>query len=174
MPQNIYFVGMMGTGKTSVGRHLARSLKRDFFDSDQIIEARAGVSISWIFDLEGEEGFRNREQTVISELTALAGIVLSTGGGAVLRLENRRLLRSRGCVIHLHGPVEQLHRRLSRDRGRPLLQKGGRKDTLRRLWAERSGLYEEVCDYRFLSGGGAKPLADKIEATLRHDKVIRE
>ena len=173
MLQSIYLVGMMGTGKTSVGRHLAKSLKRDFFDSDQVIEERAGAPIGWIFDLEGEEQFRNREQNIISELTTLDDIVLSTGGGAVLRPENRRLLRSRGCVIHLHGSVEQLHRRLSQDRRRPLLQEGNRKETLQRLWTERGALYDEVADYRFVSGGGVKPMADKIEAALRQDGVIR-
>ena len=175
MRQSIYLVGLMGVGKTAVGRQLAKLLARDFLDSDQVIEERAGVPVSWIFDLEGERAFRDREQLVIDELTAKDGIVLATGGGAVLRAENRRALRSRGCVVHLDGSIDQLLERVSRNKNRPLLQQGDPQQTLQRLHAERQPLYAEVADYRFLtSGGGTQALAEEIAQTLRGDGVVRD
>lgn len=175
MRQSIYLVGLMGVGKTSVGRHLAKSLGRTFLDVDQVIEQRSGVPIAWIFDLEGEQAFRDREQAVIDELTNKEGVVLATGGGAVLRAENRRALRSRGCVVHLDSSVEQLLERVSKDKTRPLLQGGDARSTLQRLQAERQSLYDEVADYRFIAGGnGARALAQEIEAALRRDGVIRD
>ena len=175
MRQSIYLVGLMGVGKTSVGRHLARLLERSFFDADQVIEQRSGVPIAWIFDLEGETVFRDREQAVIDALTSKEGVVLATGGGAVLRSENRRALRSRGCVVHLDSSVEQLLERIGKDKSRPLLQAGDARSTLQRLQAERRPLYDEVADYRFIVGGnGARALAKDIETTLRRDQVIRD
>ena len=175
MQQSIFLVGLMGAGKTAVGRQLAKSLKRQFLDSDKVIEERSGVPVAWIFDLEGEEAFRDREQAVIDDLTAKQGIVLATGGGAVLRAENRRMLGSRGCVLHLDSTVEHLLERIGRSNTRPLLQQGDPKGTLQRLQVERRPFYDEVADYRFVNRSeGARALAEDILRTLRGDGVIRD
>ena len=175
MAQSIFLVGLMGVGKTSVGRKLAKSLKRQFFDSDKVIEERSGVPISWIFDLEGEAAFRVREQAVIDELTLKEGIVLATGGGAVLRAANRRMLRSRGCVVYLNSTVEQLLKRIGHSKTRPLLEKGDPKETLQRLQDERQPLYDEVADYRFQNrSDGGRVLVEEIVRTLRSDGVVRD
>ena len=175
MAQSIYFVGLMAVGKTSIGKHLAASLGREFFDSDQIIEERAGVPIAWIFDVEGERAFRDREQAVIDEFTGRQSIVLATGGGAVLRPANRRALRGRGCAVHLYSPVDRLIERTAKDARRPLLQQGDPQETLERLWQERKPLYNEVADYRFLTTGqSARALAEDVERTLRSEGVIRD
>ena len=119
--QNIFLVGLMGAGKSTIGKRLAESMGKKFIDSDHEIERRTGVSIPTIFDIEGEEGFRTRETAVIDELTQQRGIVLATGGGAILRPENRSFLSARGLVIYLNASVDQLHRRTRMDRNRPLL-----------------------------------------------------
>ena len=119
---NVFLVGPMGAGKSTIGRHLARVLGQRFVDADREIEARTGASISLIFDLEGEAGFRRRESAVIAELAAGEGLVVATGGGAVLDPGNRAALRQRGTVVYLHAPLEVLIRRTRRDRDRPLLQ----------------------------------------------------
>ncbi len=139
--ENIFLIGMMGAGKTSVGRMLARDLGKAFFDSDQVIEARTGVKIPVIFDLEGEVGFRAREAAVIDELTGLQGVVLATGGGAVLRESNRELLRGRGTVVYLRASVNELWHRTRHDRNRPLLQTADPVAKLTALHAERDPLY---------------------------------
>ena len=173
MRQNIYFIGLMAVGKSTIGRLLARSLGREFFDSDHVIEERAGAPVAWIFDVEGEQGFRDREQAVIDELTQMEGIVLATGGGAVLRPANRNMLAARGCVVHLESTVEQLVERTCRDRKRPILQVGDRRKTLQRLLKDRSPLYAEIADYRFFTDDqGARALAGKIERTLQDDGVV--
>ncbi len=143
---NIFLVGPMGSGKSTIGRQLAKALKRPFFDSDKEIEKRTGVTISWIFEMEGEEGFRQREQQVIAELTAKQDIVLATGGGAVLREENRNALRSRGSVVYLCSSVEQLYRRTAKDKSRPLLQTNDPKKQIATLLAKRDPLYKSVAD----------------------------
>ena len=135
----------MGSGKSAVGRRLARLLGRDFFDSDEVIEARTGVDIPFIFEKEGEEGFRKREQAVIDELTAMTGVVLATGGGAVTVPENRSHLAGRGTVIYLHTGIGQQLRRTRGDK-RPLLNKGRRKDVLSELMAVREPLYRGLAD----------------------------
>ena len=142
----------MGAGKSTVGKQLAKALGRDFYDSDKEIEKRTGVSISWIFEMEGEAGFRLREQKVIDELTELKNIVLATGGGAVLAEQNRRALRSRGYVIYLSASVEQLLRRTNKDKNRPLLQTDKPKDTITDLMAERAPLYQDVADIELRTG----------------------
>ena len=142
----------MGAGKSTVGKQLAKALGRDFYDSDKEIEKRTGVSISWIFEMEGEDGFRLREQKVIDELTELKNIVLATGGGAVLAEQNRRALRSRGYVIYLSASVEQLLRRTNKDKNRPLLQTDKPKDTITDLMAERAPLYQDVADIELRTG----------------------
>lgn len=142
----------MGAGKSTVGKQLAKALGRDFYDSDKEIERRTGVSISWIFEMEGEAGFRLREQKVIDELTELKNIVLATGGGAVLAEQNRRALRSRGYVVYLSASVEQLLRRTNKDKNRPLLQTDKPKDTIVDLMAERAPLYQDVADIELRTG----------------------
>jgi shikimate kinase len=156
--QNIFLVGLMAVGKSTVGRQLADALSRPFFDADHEIERRAGAEISWIFDVEGEAGFREREASVIDELTQREGIVLATGGGAILREDNRRHLASRGLVVYLDSPIEKLVARTRRDSKRPLLQGGDPGKILRELKATRGPLYAEVSDHRVMTdqrGAGA-------------------
>lgn len=149
---NIFLVGPMGAGKSTVGKQLAKSLGREFYDSDKELEKRTGVSISWIFEMEGEEGFRAREQKIIDELTGLKDIVLATGGGVVLAEENRRVLRSRGHVVYLSASVEQLLRRTSKDKSRPLLQTDNPKQRIREILAQREALYRDVADIELRTG----------------------
>ena len=142
--RNVYLVGMMAVGKTTVGRHLASRLDFTFHDTDQVIESRAGADISWIFELEGEERFRDREQQVIEELTLRERVVLATGGGAVLREANRILLRERGLVVYLRSGVDLILERTRSDRRRPLLQVDDVRERIETLTAERGPLYESV------------------------------
>jgi shikimate kinase len=144
--QNIFLVGPMGAGKSTVGRQLAAALSFEFRDSDQEIQRRTGVDIPTIFEYEGEEGFRTRERQVIDELSREDGIVLATGGGAVLRADNRQDLTSRGLVIYLHCSPEQQYARTSRDRNRPLLHTEEPLARLRGLMEERDPLYRQVAD----------------------------
>lgn len=144
--RNIFLVGPMGAGKTAVGRQLARSLGLDFTDSDSEIERRTGVDISFIFEKEGEEGFRRREQAVIEELTLRSGIVLATGGGAVLSADNRAALTARGTVIYLHASVRQQLARTRHSTHRPLLQTADPRGRLEELMATREPLYREIAD----------------------------
>lgn len=146
MTQSVFLIGPMGAGKSTIGRLLSQELKYEFFDSDKVIEERCGADIPWIFDKEGETGFREREESVIDELTQQKGIVLSTGGGAVLRSENRQHLASRGTVIYLCTSVDQQLARTARDRNRPLLQTADPEAVLRKLFAERDPLYRSVAD----------------------------
>ena len=146
MTKSVFLVGPMGAGKSTIGRLLSQELKFEFHDSDKVIEERCGADIPWIFDREGEQGFRDRETSVIDELTQLSGIVLSTGGGAVIRPENRRYLGARGTVIYLCTSVEQQLARTARDRNRPLLQTANPEAVLRKLFTERDPLYREIAD----------------------------
>ncbi|MBV1787396.1 shikimate kinase AroK [Marinobacterium sp. D7] len=136
----------MGSGKSTIGRLLSHELGQEFIDSDKAIEERAGADIPWIFDVEGETGFRNREQAVIDQLTQSSQIVLATGGGAVLRPENRHNLQSRGFVVYLQTSVDQQLERTARDRNRPLLQNDDPRGVLEKLMVERDPLYRECCD----------------------------
>jgi shikimate kinase len=145
-PQSIFLVGPMGAGKSAVGRQLARMLHMDFYDSDDEVEARTGVDISFIFDKEGEDGFRKREIAAIDDLTRHEGIVLATGGGAVTRAENRSCLGARGFVIYLYTSVDQQDARTAKGRERPLLQTRDRRKTLEDLFATRDPLYREIAD----------------------------
>ncbi|MCX4186389.1 shikimate kinase AroK [Methylophaga sp. OBS4] len=142
----------MGAGKSTIGRQLAKALHRKFYDSDKEIEQRTGVSISWIFEMEGEAGFRERESRAIEELTGMTNIVLATGGGAVLSEENRKLLRSRGHVVYLSAEAEQLYRRTARDKKRPLLQLADRRKQIEDLLAKRDPLYRDVADIVLKTG----------------------
>jgi shikimate kinase len=134
----------MGSGKSTIGRQLAKKLGKTFFDSDKEIETRTGVSISWIFEMEGEDGFRERESKIIDELTEQENVVLATGGGAILSEENRQHLHERGMVIYLSATAEQLYRRTAKDKKRPLLQTGDRRKKIEALLAERMPLYQKV------------------------------
>lgn len=149
---NIFLVGPMGAGKSTIGRQLAKALHRKFYDSDKVIEQRTGVSISWIFEMEGEAGFRERETKAIEELTALENVVVATGGGAVLSAENRDFLRERGHVVYLSASCEQLYRRTARDKKRPLLQTGDRRKQIEQLLATRDPLYRDVADIVLKTG----------------------
>lgn len=144
--QGIFLVGLMGAGKTTIGRLLARRLKRQFVDADHEIEGRCGVRIAVIFEIEGEAGFRAREASVIDELTRRDGIVLATGGGAVLDAENRAHLGARGLVIYLHSAPANLWERTRHDRSRPLLMTADPKRRLEELYRERDPLYREIAD----------------------------
>ena len=148
----IFLVGMMGAGKTTIGRALAKLLGREFIDLDHELEARCGVRVSLIFDIEGEEGFRRRETQALDECSARRGIVLATGGGAVLAPENRNFLKSRGVVIYLRADAEELYRRVARDRNRPLLQTANPRERVAELLRERSGFYEDVATITFDTG----------------------
>ena len=143
----VFLVGPMGAGKTTIGKYLAQHLKLRFVDTDTEIEARTGADIPWIFDVEGEEGFRVREQQVVEEMTLWDGVVLATGGGVILRPENRRALAGRGYVVYLYATVDEQVRRTRRDRRRPLLQNGDPEQILRDLMAERDPLYREIADH---------------------------
>jgi shikimate kinase len=142
----------MGAGKTTIGRQLARTLKIPFYDSDKAIEERTGVDIPTIFEFEGEEGFRNREQKMIQQLTEIKGIVMATGGGAVLREENRKLLSENGFVIYLHCDVDKLLERTRRDSQRPLLNTQDPKERLESLFDQRKPLYTSIADFTIDTG----------------------
>ena len=145
-PANIFLIGPMGAGKSTVGRHLAEILQMEFQDSDREIEARTGASISLIFEIEGEAGFRRREASVIDELTQRPNLVLATGGGVVLGEDNRRALRQRGTVVYLHAPIEALFKRTYRDRQRPLLQTADPRGTLEDIIKNREPIYQQTAD----------------------------
>lgn len=142
----------MGAGKTTIGRCLGRILNKKFYDSDREIECRTGVTIPVIFDIEGEPGFRRRERRMIAELTQLNNIILATGGGAVIDIENRRQLASRGAVIYLYAQPEQLYRRTTHDSSRPLLQAEDPLERLKCLLEVRDPLYREVADLVIKTG----------------------
>ncbi|AKC60717.1 shikimate kinase AroK [Blochmannia endosymbiont of Camponotus (Colobopsis) obliquus] len=147
--RNIFLIGPMGAGKSTIGRQLAQQLNMEFFDSDQEIERRTGADIGWVFDVEGEEGFRCREERIINELTDKQGIVLATGGGSVKSRDTRNRLSSRGIVVYLSTTIEKQLIRTQRDKKRPLLQiQGGPSmDILKTLAIERVPLYEEIADF---------------------------
>ena len=145
--RNIFLVGPMGAGKSTIGRHLADELHLEFFDSDQEIERRSGADITWIFDLEGEDGFRKREENVINDLTDKQGIVLATGGGSIMTKAVRNRLSARGIVVYLQTTIDKQVARTQRDKRRPLLQKDDPEKVFRELAELRNPLYEEVADY---------------------------
>ncbi len=146
MKNNIFLIGPMGAGKTTIGRQLAAQLRLDFVDSDHEIQDRTGVDIPTIFEFEGEAGFRERERDVIDALTLQAGIVLATGGGVVLNADNRRNLSSRGTVVYLFCSPEQQYERTRHDKNRPLLQTENPMAKLKSLFETRDPLYREVAD----------------------------
>jgi shikimate kinase len=165
--ENVFLVGLMGAGKTSVGKLLAKRLGKTFHDADHVIEARTGVKIPVIFEIEGEAGFRVRESAVIDELTALDNIVLATGGGAVLSPSNREALRRRGTVVYLRASVDELWNRTRHDRNRPLLQIADPRARLAQLHEQRDPLYREVAHVVIDTGTQSlKSLIVRLEASL--------
>jgi len=166
-PQNVFLIGPMGAGKSAVGRQLARMLHMKFMDSDDEIEARTGVDISFIFEKEGEEGFRKREAKVIEDLSGKEGIVLATGGGAIVEPQSRSHLGARGFVVYLHTSVDQQLARTSKGRDRPLLENGDRREILEGLMAARESLYREIADLVVETDGRkVKAVANEIVEQL--------
>ncbi|MFT5483087.1 MAG: shikimate kinase [Halieaceae bacterium] len=164
-PSRVFLVGPMGAGKTTIGRQLAQLLKLDFADTDQEIEDRTGADIPWIFDVEGEEGFRKREMKVIDEMTERNGILLATGGGVVEYPENRRALSARGYVIYLYTSIEEQLRRTKRDTRRPLLQGEDSETVLRELMVHRDPFYRDIADYVIDTDGcSPRSVAQKLAA----------
>lgn len=166
-PKNIFLVGPMGAGKSAVGRQLARALHLSFMDSDDEIESRTGVDIPFIFEKEGEAGFRKREAAAIDDLTKMDGVVLATGGGAIVDPESRSRLGGRGFVIYLYTTVEQQFARTSKGRERPLLEDGDRREILEELLEGRDPLYREIADLVVPTDGRkvhsvAKEIIDKV------------
>ena len=143
---NIFLIGPMGAGKTTIGRHLATLLHKRFVDVDHEIEKRTGVTIPVIFEIEGEAGFRQRESTLVNELSRNQDIVLATGGGAVLLEENRKMLKEHGVVVYLQADIETLVERTRRDRNRPLLQTEDPRGKIEELLRQREPIYREVAD----------------------------
>jgi shikimate kinase len=170
---NVFLVGPMGAGKTTIGRQLSEILRLEFVDSDHEIEARTGANIPWIFDVEGEVGFRLREESVIDILTRRQNIVLATGGGAILREANRRHLHERGVVVYLYTPVATQLDRTARDRNRPLLQTADPRQRLTELMTVRDPLYREAAHIIMpTEGGSARDVAMRIIHALEaHDAL---
>ena len=145
---NIYLIGLMGAGKTTIGRQLAKALQLPFYDSDKAIEEQTGVDIPTIFEYEGEEGFRAREQNMIAELTQINGIVLATGGGAILRAANRKALTENGFVVYLQCSVDKILQRTKRDTQRPLLNTENPRARIEKLFSEREPDYLSCADFK--------------------------
>ena len=168
--RNLILIGPMGAGKSTIGRQVSSLLHYEFVDSDHEIEERSGADIPWIFDVEGEEGFRKRESAMIEELTQLSHIVLATGGGAVMREDNRRAIAAGGIVVYLRATVEQQLARTSRDQNRPLLQTSDPRSVLTKLMEVRDPLYKEIADYVVeTEQGGVKDVASKIASLVIDD-----
>jgi shikimate kinase len=168
IPGSIFLVGLMGAGKTSVGRLLAKRFGKTFYDCDHEIERRTGVKIPVIFEIEGEAGFRAREAAVLKELASLNDIVLATGGGAVLREDNRQVLMKNGTVVYLRASLDDLWQRTRHDRNRPLLRTPDPRAKLEELFAERDPLYREVAAVIMDTGNQSLGnLATRLEQRLR-------
>ena len=171
MTGNIYLVGLMGAGKTTVGRRLATILGRDFVDLDQALEERTGVSIAHIFEVEGEKGFRNRETAMLREASQIGDNVISTGGGVVMREENRNVMAQSGQVIYLRASFELLWHRLKDCQKRPLLQTENPAQKIKDLLAERDSVYAEAANIIVdVNSESSKKMARKIETLLRKNE----
>jgi shikimate kinase len=166
---NLFFVGPMGAGKSTIGRRAAELLGLPFFDLDHVIEEHCGADIPLIFELEGEAGFRHRESTLLAEFAARDGVALATGGGAVLAEENRRVLKQNGFVVYLETTIDEQLKRLARDRKRPLLAAPDRHERLQSLAAQREPLYREIADLTLAAGHNATvpQAAQRLVAMLR-------
>lgn len=166
---NIFLIGPMGSGKTSLGRRVAPRLGLEFVDLDEALERRCGVEVAVIFDIEGERGFRERERRMLAEIAAGSGRLVATGGGSVLDPENRAVLRSRGRVVWLDASVDQQLRRLARDKRRPLLAAPDRRERLTALAEARNPIYAELADVVFDSKNQPLPrMAAALERTIRN------
>ena len=165
---NLFLIGPMGAGKSTVGNQLAKQLGREFYDSDQELEARTGVELAWIYSLEGEEGFNRRERLVIDDLTQLKNVVLSTGGGSVIHPDNRHFLSERGIIIYLQTSKPEQFSRTSRNRrNRPQLQVDNLQLQIEKLMRERTPLYEEIADISIPTDGkSVRSVVDQIINTL--------
>lgn len=162
----------MGSGKTTIGQRVAALLGLEFLDCDHELEAHTGASVNLIFEIEGEQGFRERETRMLEQLSAREGVLVATGGGAVIREANRKLLRERGLVVYLKTPVAQQLKRLRRDKSRPLLQTDDRKEKLLRLARQRNPLYEELADIEFPARNrSADAAAADLAETIRTFRV---
>jgi len=168
---NIFIVGPMGVGKSTISRHIAELLNKTYLDSDHEIEERSGAKIPLIFEYEGESGFRKREQAMINDLTLNHNIVLSTGGGVVLDADNRKHLQNRGYVIYLHASVDELLKRTAHSYNRPLLQTANRREKLEKLVLERHPLYQSVADVTIETG--RRSIRQVIKIVLKHLKKVR-
>ncbi|MXP56532.1 shikimate kinase AroK [Pantoea sp. Mhis] len=171
--RNIFLVGPMGAGKSTIGRQLAHQLSMEFFDSDHEIERRTGADISWVFDVEGEVGFRAREEKIINELTEKQGIVLATGGGSIKSRKTRNRLSSRGVVVYLETTIEKQLIRTQRDKKRPLLQVNSlQREVLEELANDRNPLYQEIADISIRTDNqSAKVVANQIIFLLEQDNL---
>ena len=163
---NVYLVGMMGAGKTTVGKKLAKILQRQFVDLDHLIEKSTGVSVATIFEIEGEAGFRQREMLALAQVSAEPGLVVATGGGGVLNPINRTRLATSGFVIYLYAQPEQIYARTRHDKGRPLLQVADPLQRIRTLVERRDPLYREVADLVVMSGNGLGNTLNCIQSAL--------
>lgn len=174
--RNIFLIGPMGAGKSTIGKYLAKELKLEFYDTDQEIEKRTGVEIAWIYDVEGESGFRRRETQIIRELVEIPNIVLATGGGAIDTAENRTILAARGTVIYLDASLEQQLQRLEKDTKRPVLQQEGElKQILLDLQKKRDPLYREIADYIYATDDSSvRAVANGILKQLKEDEDANE
>lgn len=171
--QSIFLIGMMGAGKTTLGRQLARHLKREFYDLDHELEARCGVPVATIFDIEGEAGFRRRETLELDICSRRPEIILATGGGAILAEANQHMLKERGTVVYLRANINELYRRLERDKTRPLLQTANPQERIASLLAEREPIYEQLADVVFETGSAPVHLAAKqLLDVLKEQEVI--
>ncbi len=167
IPENVFLVGLMGAGKTSVGKLLAKRLGKDFYDCDHEIEEATGVKIAVIFEIEGEEGFRARESKMLLDLAQRRNVLIATGGGAVLSPANRKLLAENGIVIYLRAAPIDLWRRTRHDRQRPLLKTEDRMARLEHLFAERDPLYREIADIIVDTGSqSVGALASRLERRI--------
>lgn len=148
---NIFLIGPMGSGKSALGRILSENLNMSFFDTDSLIEQRSGASIGWIFDIEGEEGFRKRETKILNELVKSENIIIATGGGAILKAENREILKKNGWCVFIDLDIKEQWRRLKKKKDRPLLAVENAREKLEQLNSERLELYLEVADFQVTS-----------------------
>ena len=149
--KNIYLVGLMGSGKTTLGKILSKKIDKQFYDSDQVIEETLGVDVPIIFEYEGEAGFREREKDILKELVGIQNIVLATGGGIILSKSNRDLLAKNGIVIYLKSNQKDLILRMKNDKTRPLLKNGNIEEIIKKLCKEREPLYEEIADFEIMT-----------------------
>ncbi|MDR3478258.1 MAG: shikimate kinase AroK [Gammaproteobacteria bacterium] len=169
---NIFLIGPMGAGKSSVGRFLAKQLGMDFYDSDEEIEKSTGVDLGWIFDVEGEEGFRKREAAVVAQLAKRSNIVLATGGGTIVEPENQKILASRGMIVYLEVSLEHQEPRVVNESRRPSLRVKNRQEVLKQLQEERLPIYQSLADFKVHTDNrSVRAVADDIVTWLKKEKI---